>query len=61
MNKCDKYLLDSNYWCCYYGNKVTHNSCNMAIHDLPDMYALSPQALGIHFRQIPHAHVITIT
>ena len=37
----------------------------MAIRDLPDMYALSPrairpQALGIHIRQIPHAHVTTI-
>ena len=38
----------------------------MAIHDLPDMYALSPRsyspwASGIHIRQIPHAHVTTIT
>ena len=38
----------------------------MAIHDLPDMYALSPracspQASGIHIRQIPHGHVTTIT
>ena len=37
----------------------------MAIHDLPDMYALSPRAcgphaLGIHIRQIPHGHVTTI-
>ena len=40
--------------------------CNMAICDLPDMYALnpwacSPQALDIHIRQIPHGHVTTIT
>ena len=38
----------------------------MAIRDLPDMYDLSPRvcgprALGIHIRQIPHAHVTTIT
>ena len=42
--------------------EVLHNTCNMCICDLPDMYALSPQAfgplaLGIHIRQIPHAHV----
>ena len=65
-NKCDNYLWDSNYWCCCYGNKVIHDSCNMCIRDLPDMYALSPwaygpQALGIHIRQILHAHVTTIT
>ena len=40
---------------------MIHNSCNMAIHDLPDMYVLSPRALGIHIRQIPHGHVTTIT
>ena len=60
-NKCDNYLWDSNYWCCYYGNKVIHNTCNMEIRDLPDMYALRPVAFGIHIRQIPHAHVTTIT
>ena len=43
MNKCDNNLWDSNYWCCYYWNKVIHNTCNMAIRDLPDMYALSPR------------------
>ena len=26
-----------------HGNKVMHNTCNMAICDLPDMYALSPR------------------
>jgi len=41
--------------------EVLHISCNMCTHDLPDMYALSPWALGIHIRQIPHAHVTTIT
>jgi len=46
--------------------EVLHISCNMCTHDLPDMYALSlracgPRALGIHIRQIPHAHVTTIT
>jgi len=34
--------------------------CNMGTHDLPDMYARSPQALGIHIRQITRAHVTTI-
>ena len=33
----------------------------MCSRDLPDMYALSPRALGIHIRQIPRAHVTTIT
>jgi len=41
--------------------KVLHISCNMCTRDLPDTYALSPRALGIHIRQIPHAHVTTIT
>ena len=41
------------------------NSCNMAMRDLPDMYARSPRAcgplaLGIHIRQITNGHVITI-
>ena len=35
-------------------------ACNMCIHDLPDMNALLLRAAGIHIRQIPHAHVITI-
>ena len=39
---------------------------HMCSHDLPDMYALSPRvcgprALGMHIRQIPRAHVTTIT
>ena len=25
---------------------MIHNTCNMAMRDLPDMYALSPQPLG---------------
>ena len=33
----------------------------MGTHDLPDMYALGPWALGIHIRQITRAHVTTIT
>ena len=42
--------------------EVIHITCNMGSRDLPDMYALSPQAcglwaLGIHIRQIPPAHV----
>ena len=49
-------------WC----PEVLHITCNMGSHDLPDMYALSPRAygpraLGIHIRQIPRAHVTTIT
>ena len=45
---------------------VLHNTCNMCIHDLPDMYALipwacGPWASGIHIRLIPHVHVTTIT
>jgi len=39
---------------------VLHNICNMGTHDLPDMYALSPRALGIHIRQITRANVTTI-
>ena len=41
--------------------EVIHNTCNMGARDLPDMYALSPRASGIHIRQIPRAHVTTIT
>ena len=44
-----------------------HNTCNICIHDLPDMYicpqplGLWPSGFGIHIRQILHAHVATIT
>ena len=46
--------------------EVIHSTCNMGACDSPDMYALSPRAcgpraLGIHIRQIPRAHVTTIT
>ena len=40
--------------------EMLHISCNMSTRDLPDMYASSPQALGIHIRQITRAHVTTI-
>jgi len=40
--------------------EVLHNICNMGTSDLPDMYARSPQAFGIHIRQITRAHVTTI-
>ena len=45
---------------------VVHNTCNLCICDLPDInviipWACSPQASGIHIRQIPHAHVTTIS
>ena len=33
--------------------EVIHITCNMGSRDLPDMYALSYRALGIHIRQIP--------
>ena len=41
------------------------NSCNMAMKDLPDMYAQSPMATGqraegIHIRQIMNGHVTGI-
>ena len=39
--------------------KVLHSTCNMCICDLPHMNELVPLALGIHIRQIPHAHVTT--
>ena len=35
----------------------TCNSCNMGVRDLPDMYAQSPRARGIHISQIMRAHV----
>ena len=41
--------------------EVIHITCNMGSRDLPDMYALSPQASDIHIRQIPPAHVTTYT
>ena len=53
---------------------MLHISCNIGTRDLPDMYALSPwalgihdmyalspRALGIHIRQITSAYVTTIT
>ena len=40
--------------------EVLHNTCNMYIRDLPDMYALSSWASG-HIRQISHAHVTSLT
>ena len=39
----------------------SHISCNMGMRDFPNMYTHSPWALGIHIRQIPHAHVATVT
>ena len=33
----------------------------MGTFDLPDMYALSPLALDMCIKQIPHAHVTTVT
>ena len=47
-NKCNNYLWHSTYWCFYYENGSI--TCNMCIHDLPDMNVLTP---GIHIRKIP--------
>ena len=35
----------------------TCNSCNIGTRDLPDMYAKSPRAEGIHIRQITSAAI----
>ena len=40
---------------------MAHNSCNMYTRGLPDIYILSPRALGVHIRQTTHTHVKTIT
>ena len=34
-------------------------SCNMGTHGLPDIYTLSPQALGVYITQTTLAHVTT--
>ena len=41
--------------------EVVHISCNTGTLDCPDMYSHSPQALSIHIRQIPCAHVTVIS
>ena len=38
---------------------ITCNSYNMGTSDLPNMYAQSPRAAGIHIRQIMSAYVTT--
>ena len=50
------------------GTLVVYISYNMGKRDLPDIYALicliymsKPKGEGIYIRQIPLAHVITIT
>ena len=50
---------------CFLVSKSICNGCNMAMGDLPDMYARSPRAAGlradgIHIRQITNGHVTTI-
>ena len=35
---------------------MLHISCNMGTCDLPEVYAQSPQAVGMHIRQITHAY-----
>ena len=59
-------LYKDQVWANFRVPEVLHITCNMCTRDLPDMYALSPRAcgpraLGIHIRQIPRAHVTTIT
>ena len=48
---------------CVYHNyhEILCNSCNMAMRDLPDMYARSLRAEGIHISQITNGHVTSIT
>ena len=41
--------------------EALHIRCNMSIQNLPDMFARSPKAEGIHIRQIPRAHVTNYT
>ena len=53
-------ILTSNFRQIIRVPEVLHITCNICTHDLPDMYALSPWASGIHIRQIPRAHGITI-
>ena len=39
-------------WCCYYvtmAMNVLHNTCNMCVHDLPDMYALEPGSRALAY------------
>ena len=36
---------------------MLHISCNLCTRDLPDTYDLSPQAFGVHIKQIPCAHI----
>ena len=45
--------------------QVVHNSCNMGMSGLPDIYTLStraagPRAEGVYIRQTTSAHVTTI-
>ena len=40
-------------------NQDICNSCNIGTSDLPDMYAQSLRAEGIHIRQITSAYVTT--
>ena len=40
--------------------QVVHNSCNMGTRGLPDIYTLSPRALGVYIRQTTCAHVTTV-
>ena len=40
--------------------KVLHNSYTMCTRGSPDIYTLSPRALGVYIRQTTRAHGITI-
>ena len=35
---------------------VVHNSCNMGTRGLPDIYTLSPRALGVRIYQANHSY-----
>ena len=39
---------------------MAHISNTMSTRGLPDMYTLSPRALGVHIRQTTRVHGITI-
>ena len=39
--------------------EVLHSSYTMGAHGSPDIYTLSPRALGVYIRQTTRAHGIT--
>ena len=64
-NPTSPYINRGSPWSCYCAGSPTHD-CTlvgyaMGTSGLPDIYTLSPQALGVYIRQTTHAHGITIT